>query len=184
MPKKGMPLPISLLTSKRIRTGKKVTVTIDIKKNGLVHVNRIIIKGNTRTRDKVIRREIKLKEGDIFNATALKESHQRLQRLDFFEDVSINPEPTGTDSLMDIVVDVKEKPTGSFSIGAGYSSVEQFMLMGEISQNNFLGRGQRLSLQANISATTRQYNLQFNEPHLNDSDLSFGIGPLQLGPPI
>ncbi|MEJ2688653.1 MAG: outer membrane protein assembly factor BamA [Deltaproteobacteria bacterium] len=158
------------------KTGKTVvTVTIDIKKNELVHVNRIIIKGNTRTRDKVIRREIKLKEGDIFNATALKESHERLQRLNFFEDVSITPEQTGVDSLMDIVVDVKEKPTGSFSIGAGYSSVEQFMLMGEISQNNFLGRGQRLSLQANISGISKQYNLQFNEPHLNDSELAFGF---------
>ena len=156
-------------------TGKTVTVTIDIKKNELVYVNRIIIKGNSRTRDKVIRREMQLKEGDIFDATALKKSHQRLQRLDFFEDVSINPEQTETDSKMDIVVDVKEKPTGSFSIGAGYSSVEQFMFMGEISQNNFLGRGQKVSLQANFSGTTQRYNLQFTEPHLNDSELSFGF---------
>lgn len=156
-------------------TGKTVTVTIDIKKNELVYINRIIIKGNTRTRDKVIRREMKLKEGDIFDATALKKSHQRLQRLDFFEDVSISPEQTETDALMDIVVDVKEKPTGSFSIGAGYSSVERFMFMGEISQNNFLGRGQKIALQANFSDSTQRYNFQFTEPHLNDSDISFGF---------
>lgn len=160
---------------KKNEAGKTVTVTIDIKKHQLVYVNRIIIKGNTRTRDKVIRREIQLKEGGIFNAQALKESNQRLQRLGFFENVSITPEQTGTDSLMNIVVDVKEKPTGSFSIGAGYSSVDKFMLMGEISQNNFLGRGQRLSLQADISGITKRYNLQFAEPHLNDSDLSFGL---------
>lgn len=154
---------------------KEVMVTLNIKKNELVSIGRIIIKGNTRTRDKVIRREMQLKEGEIFDATALKQSLQRLQRLGFFEDVSVTPEQTEEEALMDIIVEVKEKPTGTFSIGAGYSSVDQFMFMGEISEDNFLGRGQKLSLQANLSGTSNRYNFQFTEPHLNDSDLSVGF---------
>jgi len=159
---------------------KQVTVSINIKKDELVHVNRIIIKGNTRTRDKVLRREILLKEGEIFDASALKKSLNNLHKLNYFEDVSITPEQTEEEALMDILVEVKEKPTGTFSIGAGYSSVDQFMLMGEISQDNFLGRGQKLSLQANISGTTKRYNLQFTEPHLNDTELLFGFGLYNL----
>ncbi len=154
---------------------KRVDLTLDIKKGVLVYVNRIIIKGNTRTRDKVIRREIALKEKDVFDSSAIKISNNRLNRLEFFEDISITPEPTDEEDLMDVIVDLKEKPTGSFSIGAGYSSVDSVMVMGEISQNNFLGRGQSLSLQANLSSTNTRFNLGFTEPHLNDSKLAFGF---------
>ena len=156
-------------------TAKKIDVEISLYKGDLVYVNRIIIKGNTRTRDKVIRRELTLQEREIFDATALKKSHEKLQRLQFFEDVTITPEPAMDDTLMDIVIDMKEKPTGTFSIGAGYSSVDSFMFMGEISQNNFMGRGQRLALQANFSGTSTRYNLSFTEPRLNDSQLLFGF---------
>jgi len=154
---------------------KRMDVTFEIKKDLLVHVNRIIIKGNTRTRDKVIRREMLLKEGGIFNAIALRKSNERLTRLDYFEEVNINPEPTDRPELVDIVVQVKEKPTGSFSIGAGYSSVDHLSFMGEISQSNFLGKGQRMSLQASLSSAATRYNLSFTEPHLDDSKLLFGF---------
>lgn len=154
---------------------KRIDITISIDKGSLVHVNRIIIKGNTRTRDKVIRREIALQETDIFNASALKVSNNRIRRLEFFEDVNITPEPTEDESLMDIIVELQEKPTGSFSIGAGYSSVDSLMVMGEINQQNFLGRGQNLSLQANLGGYSTRFNLGFTEPHLNDTNLAFGI---------
>ncbi len=154
---------------------KRVNITIDIAKKELIHINRIIIRGNSRTRDKVIRREIKVKETGIFNATALKTSQKKLQRLDFFEDIKIDPQPSAKSDEMDIVVNVKEKATGNFSIGAGYSSVNSFMFMSEISQNNFLGKGQKVSLQANLSKTSTQYNLSFTEPHLADSKLLVGI---------
>ena len=154
---------------------KRVDITLKIDKGILVHVNRIIIKGNTRTRDKVIRREIALEEKGVYDSSAIKVSNNRLNRLEFFEDISITPEPTEEKDLMDIIVDLKEKPTGSFSIGAGYSSVDNLMIMGEISQNNFLGRGQSLSLQANLSSTNTRFNLGFTEPHLNDSKLAFGF---------
>ncbi len=154
---------------------KRVDLGINMEQGVLVHVNRIMIKGNTRTRDKVIRREITLKEKDIYDSSAIKVSNNRINRLEFFEDVSITPEPTDQEDLLDIIVDLKEKPTGSFSIGAGYSSVDSLMVMGEISQNNFLGRGQSLSLQANLGSTNTRFNLSFTEPRLNDSKLAFGF---------
>jgi len=154
---------------------KRVNITLDVKKKELVHINRIVIKGNSRTRDKVIRREIDVKESGLFNSVALKKSQERLNRLEYFESVEINPVPTMDESLMDLQVDVKEKATGNFSIGAGYSSVDSFMFMSEVSQNNFLGKGQRVSLKANISGTSNQYNFNFTEPHLADSNLLFGF---------
>jgi outer membrane protein insertion porin family len=154
---------------------KLVDIVIDINKGDLVYINRITIKGNTRTRDKVIRRELLIREKGVFDSSALRLSHQRLMRLDFFEDVSISPEPTPDKTKMDLVVEVKEKPTGAFSIGAGYSSVDSLMFMAEISQNNFLGRGQRLALSGSISGTAARYNLGFTEPHFYDSQLMLGL---------
>ena len=154
---------------------KRVDLNIHISKGDLVHINRIIIKGNTKTRDKVIRRAMEVDEESIYDATALKKSTERLQQLDFFEDVNITPEPTEEDNLMDVIVELKEKSTGTFSIGAGYSSVDGLMFMSDITQHNFLGRGQAVSLQANIGGKNTHYNLSFTEPHLNDSKLSFGF---------
>ena len=161
--------------TKKDPENKRVDVNYHITKGELVYVNRIRIRGNDRTRDKVIRREMALDEANIYNATAIKRSTSRLKRLDFFEDVSITPEPTDEDDTMDILVEVKEKSTGTFSIGAGYSSVDSLMFMAEVSQNNFLGRGQHVAVQANIGGTNTRYSLSFTEPHLNDSKLLFGF---------
>ncbi|RJX35768.1 MAG: outer membrane protein assembly factor BamA [Desulfurivibrio sp.] len=154
---------------------KRVDLNIAISKGDLVHINRVIIKGNTKTRDKVIRRAISVDEDSIYDATALKKSTERLQQLDFFEDVNITPEPTEEDNLMDVIVDLKEKSTGTFSIGAGFSSADGLLFMSDITQHNFLGRGQAVTLQANVGGKTTHYNFSFTEPHLNDSKLSFGF---------
>jgi len=162
----------------QVKTNKEeklVDIIINLNKGDLVYVNRITIKGNTRTRDKVIRRELLIREKGVFDSKALRLSHQRLIRLDFFEDVSITPEPTPDKTKMDLIVEVKEKPTGAFSVGAGYSSVDSLMFMAEISQSNFLGRGQRLALSGNISGTASRYNLSFIEPHFYDSQLMMGF---------
>jgi outer membrane protein insertion porin family len=150
---------------------KTIALDFQINKGQLVSINRINIRGNTRTRDKVIRREIMLKEGGLFDAGKLKESNQRLARIDFFEDVNISPEPGIDDSLLDLAVQVKEKPTGKFSIGGGYSTVDKMTFMGEISENNLFGRGQKLALQANVSSNSNKFNLDFTEPRLFDSKL-------------
>ncbi len=156
-------------------TGARVDIVIDIDKGDLVYIQRIAIRGNSRTRDNVIRRELRIAEGGIFDSKALRTSTQRLQRLDFFEEVNITPEQAMDPAKMDITVNVKEKNTGQFSIGAGYSSVDSFMLMGEISENNFLGRGDRLSFVANLSGTSNRFNLGYTNPHLRDSELSIGF---------
>lgn len=154
---------------------QRVNTTFTINKGPLVHINRIIVKGNDRTRDKVIRREMKIKEGAIFDATGIKKSQERLQRLEFFEEVTVTPHPTADEKIMDVDVEVKEKATGTFSLGAGYSTVDSLMFMGEVSQNNFRGLGQQLTLQANLSGSSSRYNFSFTEPHLNDSPLLFGF---------
>ena len=160
--------------TKRSATGSRVDVLIEITKGDLVYIQRIAIKGNSRTRDNVIRRELQIAEGGVFDSKALRISTQRLQRLEFFEEVNIIPEPALDPSKMNVTVNVKEKSTGQFSIGAGYSSVDSLMLMGEISENNFLGRGDRLSLAANISGVSNRFNLSYTNPHFRDSALSVG----------
>lgn len=152
-----------------------IDINIKIEKGDLVYINRITITGNSRTRDNVIRRELKVQEGGVFNAKALRESLQKLQFLDFFEEVNITPEKSFDDSTVDLAVEVKDKPTGNFTIGAGYSSVDDIIFMGEISENNFLGRGDTLAFSANIGGESNKYNLKYKNPRLNDSMLSWGI---------
>ena len=161
--------------TKKSVTGARVDIIITIDKGDLVYIQRIAIKGNSRTRDNVIRRELQIAEGGVFDSKALRTSTQRVQRLDFFEEVNIVPEPAMDPSKMNVTVNVKEKSTGQFSIGAGYSSVDSLMVMGEISENNFLGRGDRLSLAANLSGNSNRFNLGYTDPHVRDSQLSAGI---------
>ncbi|MFV0436276.1 MAG: outer membrane protein assembly factor BamA [Desulfopila sp.] len=155
-------------------SGDRVDITYRITKGDLVYINRIIIKGNTRTRDNVIRRELRVAEGGIFNSKALRESSQGLQRLQFFDEVNITPEPTIEPNQMNINIEVKERSTGTFSIGAGYSSVDHVILMGSIAENNFLGRGDQLAFTGNISGRSSRYNISYTNPHVFDSELSWG----------
>lgn len=156
-------------------TGDRMDVTLKVTKGNLVYIDRISIKGNSRTRDNVIRRELRIAEGGVFDSKALRQSTQALQRLMYFEEVNITPEPSLDPDRMNVIVQVKEKSTGTFSIGAGYSSADKLILMGQISENNFLGRGDNVSLSANVSANSSRYNLGYTNPHLNDSPLSWGV---------
>ncbi len=156
-------------------TPDQLDIILEIDKGELVYIDRIVISGNTRTRDNVIRREMRIEEGGVFDSKALRTSSQKIQRLDFFEDVSVTPQPSGDPALMNVLVEVKEKNTGQFSIGMGYSSVDNMVVMGEISENNFLGRGDRLSFKADISGTNTRYNLSYTDPRFLDSQLSWGI---------
>jgi len=155
-------------------SGKRLDIVILIDKGGLVYINRIIITGNTRTRDNVIRRELTIEEGGVFDSAALRQSNKNLQRLSFFDEVNINPEPTLDKSKMDIVIDIKERPTGKFSVGGGYSSVDDFVFMAEITESNFLGRGDKLALKASLGGSSDRYTLSYTNPRLFDSQLSWG----------
>ncbi|PID71921.1 MAG: outer membrane protein assembly factor BamA [Desulfobulbus propionicus] len=155
--------------------GHRVDILFKVDKGSLVYFNRVEIEGNTRTRDNVIRRDLKVKEGGLFDSKAIRRSTQKLQRLNFFEEVTVTPKPTLNEDQMDVLVNVKEKPTGQFSVGAGYSSSESLILMGEISENNFLGTGNNLALAANLSGQSARYNLKFTNPRMFDSNVSGGV---------
>jgi len=150
---------------------QKVDVTYNIKKGNLVYFNRVNVTGNTKTRDKVIRRELAFTEGDLYNSDKLKNSYARLNRLRYFEEVNFQTAKGPDDSLTDINIGVKERPTGMFSIGAGYSAQEGAMLMTQIAQQNLFGRGQTLSLQAGIGSENSSVDLSFTEPYLFDMPL-------------
>ncbi len=154
---------------------KAVNILLVVNRGPKVYFDRISIAGNTRTRDKVIRRELRVMELEPFSATGLKKSNDRLRRLGYFEDVEITPKPGNDEKHMDLDVKVKERPTGTFSIGAGYSSVDSLMLMGEISQRNFLGKGQTLSFKGVLGGSTQRYSLSFFEPYFRDSRFSLGV---------
>lgn len=155
--------------------GKTVDVTFDIKKNDLVFVERIDITGNVTTRDKVIRREMEVDEGSLFSSSGLKRSRNNLRRLGFFEDVRIAQSQGQGPDKMKLDVEVKERPTGSISIGMGYSSVDKLVGTASISEANFLGTGIRLDLSGTVSATSSKYVIGFTEPWLMDKPISAGF---------
>ncbi len=150
-------------------------VTYQVKKGELVHIGKIYITGNTKTRDKVIRRELQLNEGELFSSTKLEKSMQRLKKLDYFEQVEIVPTETDQTGIMNLNVKVKEKFTGTISIGGGYSSDEGFFASGEITQRNFLGRGQYLGFKGHLGQEASRYQVSFTEPWLLDWPISAGF---------
>lgn len=148
-----------------------VDITYQIAKGNQVYFNRINIAGNNKTRDKVIRRLLAVVEGDLYSKSNLKKSYMALNRLRYFEEVDFQTEKGPDEGLTDVNIRVKEKPTGMFSIGAGYSAYENVVFTAQISQQNLFGRGQTLSLTANIGSRTANYSLSFIEPWLFDIPL-------------
>jgi len=154
---------------------KKVNLTYSIDKGEKTYLERIKITGNTRTRDNVIRRELRLTEGALYNSKELDRSKQEVNNLGFFEEVKINTEPGSAANKVNVNVEVKERPTGQFSIGAGYSSADSIMGMFQISQNNFRGKGQQLSLMANLGGRSSRYDFSFTEPWWRGTRTSVGF---------
>jgi outer membrane protein insertion porin family len=152
-----------------------VDLTFEIEKGQKVYFERIHIRGNTRTRDKVIRRELKVVEGDLYNQTLLDASKRRVNALGFFERVDVNTRRGSADDKIEVNLEVQEKPTGTFQIGAGFSSVENFIAMAQIAQANLFGRGQTLALQAQLSGLRQLYSLRFVDPYFLDSDWTFAF---------
>lgn len=147
---------------------KTVAITIDIQEGGEVRIGRIDITGNNKSRDKVIRREMRLDEGDLYSKQALKRSYERINNLNFFEVVDFSPERRLQEPIMDLNIRVKEKMTGNLSVGGGYSSVDKLMAMAEVTQGNLGGRGQLLKFKVQWGQTRRLYMISFMEPYLFD----------------
>jgi outer membrane protein insertion porin family len=150
---------------------KTVAVQIDIQEGGEVRIGRIDITGNGKTRDKVIRREMRLEEGDLYSKKALKRSYERINNLNFFETVELVPERRKQEPILDFNVKVKEKLTGTFSIGGGYSSVDKLMAIAEVTQGNLGGRGQLLKFKTQWGKVSQLFMLSFMEPYLFDIPL-------------
>ncbi len=152
-----------------------VDVTFDIHKGQKIYFERIDIAGNVKTRDKVIRRELRVYEQDLFSATNLKESIKNLRRLEYFEDVNFATTPGSSPDHMNLKITVKERPTGTFGLGAGYSTQDRLVGMVEVSQNNLFGRGQQVKVSGIIGSISHRIRASFVEPYLFDRPLSLGI---------
>lgn len=164
----------------------RVNIVYTITENEITYVNKIKIKGNIKTKDVVIRRELRIKPGDRFDGEKLRRSRERLQNLGYFDEtngISFDTEDTNSSDKKDLVVDVKETKTGSFSFGGGYSTVDQFVGFAEIEQKNFdwknfpyfTGAGQDLKFRASIGSLTNNFDLSFTDPWIFDYPVSFGF---------
>ncbi len=153
---------------------KIVNLTFNIDKGPTVYIGRIEIEGNTKTRDKVIRRELKIAEGWPYSVSRIEESERRLRRLGYFEEIKIDKEKGVKEEELNLKIKVKEMLTGSFAIGGGYSSYDKFIIMADITERNFLGKGQRVRLAARLGARTSRYSLNFFDPYFKDSRYSLG----------
>lgn len=141
-----------------------------------VYIRRINIAGNDKTRDEVIRREFRQVEGAWFDVDKIKKSKQRVDKLDFFSDVSLEtPQVQGTTDQMDVNVTVKEKSTGSFSVGAGINSGEGLVLMGGVTQTNLLGSGNNLSTQLDTGKINQNISVSYTNPYFTDEGVSRGF---------
>lgn len=141
-----------------------------------VYIRRINVAGNDKTRDEVIRREFRQVEGEWFDVEKIKKSKQRVDKLDFFSEVNIETPPVqGTTDQLDVNLSVKEKSTGSISVGAGYSSGEGLVLSGGVTQANLFGTGNHLSTQVNTGKINQVYSLSYTNPYFTDEGVSRGF---------
>jgi len=164
----------------------KVSLTYKIVENEIAYVNMIKIKGNVKTKDMVIRRELRIKPGDRFDGQKLKRSKERLQNLGYFDEqegISYDIEDTAVPNKKDLSVQVKETKTGEFSFGGGYSTVDKLVGFVQVEQKNFdwknwpyfTGAGQDLRLRAEVGTISNDFTLSFTEPWIFDYPLSFGF---------
>jgi outer membrane protein insertion porin family len=156
-------------------------IHINISKGEQIDIERINIFGNTTTRDKVIRRELKLKENDRYSERLLRESKENLMRLGFFEEVNFATPRGSDDDTMVLNVTVKEKSTRSFNVGAGFSSVEKFIFNASVTMNNFLGYGVSTSLSAELSKIRQLFMLSVTDPYFLDTDWLAGFSVYRTG---
>ncbi|MEW6272429.1 MAG: outer membrane protein assembly factor BamA [Thermodesulfobacteriota bacterium] len=150
---------------------KAVDVTFRMNRGRPVTIGKIEITGNTKTRDKVIRRELRIGEQEQFSAIKLRKSRDALRRLGFFSDVNLTTRKSAVPDQINVLVDLKEGSTGAFSAGAGYSSGDQFLFNVRISENNLFGRGQRIVFNADFGSIRRNIYVAFTEPYVLDTEL-------------
>ena len=154
---------------------KVVNVNYRVDEGPEVFVDRVEIAGNTKTRDKVIRRQLRVEEQTLFSASALQVSKERVQRLGFFEDVNLATQRGLKNDLLNVLVDVKEAQTGAFSVGAGFNSSTSIIATARVQENNLFGRGQQLTVGASIGSRYKNTVLSFSDPYAFDTRFSLGV---------
>jgi len=158
------------------KAAKRVALTIMIDPGRRVYVHRINIAGNTRTRDEVIRREMRQLEGAYYDSAKIQQSKQRLDRLGYFTDVEVEtPAVPGTSDQLDVNFKVKERPTGAVTVGAGFSSTDKLILSGSVTQQNIFGSGKYLSLALSTSRITRNAAVSYTDPYYTVDGVSRGF---------
>ena len=154
----------------------EVGITYDVDRGELAYIGRIRVLGNDATRDRVIRREMAIREGDQYSRTLIRRSESWVQQLGFFESVQVREMASELGSnRIDLEVEVVERHTRSLQVGAGFSSAESFLATAQVQENNLLGRGQNLSLNAMFSAVRTMFQVSFFEPHLYDSNVALQL---------
>jgi outer membrane protein insertion porin family len=152
-----------------------ITVTYIVDEGPRVYIERIEIRGNTKTRDYVIRREFDVAEGDPYNRVLLDKAERRLRNTQYFQSVAITSEPGSAPDRVVVVVTVVDQSTGSFSIGGGYSTEDGLIAELSVEDKNFLGRGQNLKISVGLGTETTNYNVSFSDPYFLGHRMIFGI---------
>jgi outer membrane protein insertion porin family len=163
--------PLTMLDQEK----KLVHVTYKIDKGIIVHINRIEMEGNTKTRDKVIRRELKITEGDLYSSTQIRKSRERVMRTGYFKEAEFNPSPTEKKDLIDLDIRVEEQQMGKLSFGAGYSNVHGVIGSIQLSHGNLFGYGYKGSIKVELGGDVRNFNLTFTDPRFLDTPYSLGL---------
>jgi outer membrane protein insertion porin family len=172
----GYPFARVVPRGNRDMANKTIAVDYLVDQGERAYVERIEIRGNTATRDYVIRREFDMAEGDAFNQERVAEAKRRLERLGYFQKVDISTQPGSSPDRVVVIVDVVDQSTGSFGIGAGYATGgEGFIVEASIEEKNFLGRGQYIRVSASGGALTRNYSISFTEPYFLGYRLAAGF---------
>lgn len=174
---KGYAFANVLRTLQIVPGENKVDINYSFEKGEIAYFGKIIVKGNTKTRDKVIRRELRIHEGMMYSGSKLRLSKANVNRLGFFEPNSVvfnTVSPKGKDNILDVEISIKERQTGQISLGAGYSTATKGFFQASIAQNNFRGLGQNLNLNISLAENQKTYNLGFTEPYFLDTRWTAG----------
>jgi outer membrane protein insertion porin family len=174
---KGYAFANVLRTLQIVPGENKVDIYYSFEKGNIAYFGKIIVKGNSKTRDKVVRRELRIHEGMMYSGSKLRLSKANVNRLGFFEPNSVifnTVSPKGKDNILNVEVSVKERQTGQISLGAGYSTATKGFFQASIAQNNFMGKGQNLNFNVSLAENQKTFNLGFTEPYFLDTQWTAG----------
>lgn len=172
MPEKTIEERVSLYDGKK---HKYIKINYKIVENIKANIEKIIIKGNDKTEEQVIRREILVKEGEIFNTELIQLSRERVFNLGFFKQVNIDARPGSKEDNVYLIIDVEEQPTGTISLGGGYGNQNGFSIFADIGQNNFRGKGEKISSRLEYGPSKSSLSLSFSEPYVMGKPIGFDV---------